>query len=193
MHGFNALVEDQKNVAGEAWLSLVQFDDRYEADYTEKPMTDVPALTAATYQPRGSTALLDAIGRTIDAIGQRLSARTDDDRPDKVVVVIITDGQENASTTFTAHQISEKIAHQRDVYKWDFIFVGSNQDAIVSAARMNIPMAHALTYTGTRRGTNVAFKVVSESLDALRSGGTGAFTSSQRAGAMGDDPDAPPK
>ena len=193
MQGFNALVEDQKRVAGQAWLSLVQFDDQYQVDYTEKPMTDAPALTPATYQPRGSTALLDAIGRTIDAIGRRLSARTEGDRPDKVVVVIITDGQENASTTFSARQISEKIAHQRHVYKWEFIFVGSNQDAVMSAAQMNIARYQALSYSSTRRGTHAAFSAVSQSLGTVRAGGAGTFTPSQRAEAVADDPDAPHK
>ena len=71
MNGFNALVEDQKTAPGEAWLSLVQFDDQYEVDYLETPMREVPALTRDTYTPRGSTALLDAIGRTIDAVGSQ--------------------------------------------------------------------------------------------------------------------------
>ena len=177
-----------KAAAGEAWLSLVQFDDRYEIDYTETPMQAVPALTRETYVPRGSTALLDAIGRTIDAIGRRLSTRPERDRPDKVIVVVITDGQENASTQFTAAAISEKIAHQRDVYKWEFIFVGSNQDAIASAARMNIPAAQALSYAASSPGTRAAFGAVAASVAELRSGRTGEFTPEQRAQAMSDKP-----
>jgi uncharacterized protein YegL len=118
MQGFNALVEDQKRIAGEAWLSLVQFDDQYQIDYTEQPMAAVPALTRESYQPRGSTALLDAIGRTIDATVHRLSARAPADRPDNVVLVVITDGQENASRRFTPAAISAKIAHHRDAEKW---------------------------------------------------------------------------
>ena len=193
MHGFNALVEDQKTAAGEAWLSLVQFDDQYETHYTETPMRAVPALTPATYVPRGSTALLDAIGRTIDAIGQRLSARSDRDRPDKVIVVTITDGQENASTHFTGAAISEKIAQQRDIYKWEFIFVGSNQDAIMSAAHMNIPAAHALSFVGSGPGTRAAYRAVADSLAGLRSGHAGGFTDEQRAEAMDDTPSATSK
>jgi uncharacterized protein YegL len=184
MNGFNALVEDQKRLAGEAWLSLVQFDDQYQIDYTETPIVAVAELTPHTYQPRGSTALLDAIGQTIDSIGNRLSARAERDRQDKVVVVIITDGEENASRMFTAHQISQKIAHQRDVYKWEILFVGSNQDAVMSAAQMNIPAAHALTHAGTSRGTHMAFRAVSDSLKVSRSGGIARFTAAQRAEAI---------
>jgi len=184
MNGFNALVEDQKRLPGEAWLSLVQFDDQYQVDYTETPIVAVAELTPDRYQPRGSTALLDAIGQTIDAIGNRLSARPERDRPEKVIVVIITDGEENASRMFNAHQISQKIAHQRDVYKWEILFVGSNQDAVMTAAQMNISAAHALTYAGTPRGTDVAFLAVSQSLKTSRSGGIGQFTDAQRAEAI---------
>lgn len=191
MNGFNALVEDQKRAAGEAWLSLIQFDDQYDVDYTETSMPAVPALTRETYQPRGSTALLDAIGRTIDAIGQRLSARAERDRPGKVIVVIITDGQENASTRFTGAAVSEKIAHHRDADKWEFIFIGSNQDAIVSAARMNIPAARALSFAASSPGTRAAFSAAADSLAGLRSGRTSGFSAEQRAEAMDGNPSTP--
>jgi uncharacterized protein YegL len=180
MNGFNALVSDQKTAPGEAWLSLVQFDDQYQVNYTETPMRDVPALTRETYQPRGSTALLDAIGLTIDAVGARLSARDAADRPGKVIVVIITDGMENASRKFTSATISEKIAHQRDVYKWEFVFVGSNQDAIMTAAQMNIGVHDALTFSSTPRGTDRAYSAIASSLSARRLDKSGAFTQEQR-------------
>src|SRR5262252_795197 len=170
MNGFNALVADQKTAAGAAWLSLVQFDDKYQVDYTETPMADVPALTQATYQPRGSTALLDAIGRTIDSTSQRLAARPLPDRPDKVIIVVITDGMENASQRFTGAAISEKIAHHRDDDKWEFMFIGSNQDAIMTASKMNIPHTHALSYSDSSFGTDVAFRATSASLSSLRLG-----------------------
>jgi uncharacterized protein YegL len=188
MHGFNALVADQKTADGMAWLSLVQFDDKYQVDYTETPMADVPSLTPATYQPRGSTALLDAIGRTIEAIDHRLAARSMPDRPDKIIVVIITDGQENASQRFTGPAISEKIAHQRDDGKWEFIFIGSNQDAIMSAEKMSIPMMDAMSYSSSGRGTRAALDAASMSLSARRSGKAGAFTDVQRSAAMEDEP-----
>ena len=190
MQGFNALVEDQKRIAGEASLSLVQFDDQYQVDYTEQPMAAVPALTRDTYQPRGSTALLDAIGRTIDATVQRLSARAPADRPDKVIIVVITDGQENASATFSPSQVSAKIGHHRDADKWEFIFVGSNQDAIMSAASLNIAAGRALSYLADGPRTNSAFSIVSSSVSALRGGKSGVFTDRQRAEAMGEDPDS---
>ena len=193
MNGFNALVADQKRVPGDAWLSLVQFDDRYQIDYTEMPMALVPELTPDTYQPRGSTALLDALGRTIDAIGSRLAARPEAARPDKVVVVTITDGMENASHTFNAAAVGAKIAHQRDVYKWEFLFVGSNQDAIMTAAKMNIPAAQALSYMPGSRGTRAAFDAIGDMLSAERLGGRGIFTDDQREEAMTPDPSPTPR
>jgi len=191
MNGFNALVQDQKTAAGEACLSLVQFDNDYQVDYSEKAMRDVPSLTPDTYQPRGSTALLDAIGRTIDSIGKRLAARPAASRPDKVIVVVITDGRENASRQYSSASVSEKIAHQRDVYKWEFIFIGSNQDAIASAAHMNIGAADALSFAASPRGTRAAFDAVAMSLGKRRSGARGAFTPEQREEAMADEPQKP--
>jgi len=188
MQGFNALVEDQKSIPGEACLSLVQFDDQYQIDYTEQPMAGVPALTRDSYHPRGSTALLDAIGRTIDATAHRVAARPEAERPGKVILVVITDGHENASAKFTAAEISAKIAHYRDAYAWEFIFIGSNQDAIMSAAALNIRADRALTYSADRVGTSVAYSVLSSSVSAMRAGKSGSFTAEQRAKAMGTKP-----
>jgi len=100
--GFNSFLAEQRRQPGECRLTLVQFDDQYEVLYAGVPLADVRRLTARTYQPRGSTALLDAVGRTIDAAGRRFSELPEPTRPDRVLMVIVTDGLENASTDFDA-------------------------------------------------------------------------------------------
>jgi len=188
LHGFNALVEDQKRQPGDAALSLVQFDTSYEPNYTEVALKDVAPLTLETYQPNGGTALLDAIGKTINAIGQRLSARADGDRPGKVIVVIVTDGEENSSREFTYAKVNEMIGHQRDVYRWEFIFVGTNQDAVAAASKVGIAADSALTYGVSGKATRAAYGVMSASLSARRAGQSGHITENQREAAMaGED------
>jgi hypothetical protein len=99
--GFNRFLRDQQHESGECRLTLVQFDDQYDVVYTARSIADAPRLMDHTFQPRGSTALLDAIGRTIDATGARLAALSESNRPDRVMLVIVTDGLENASTEYT--------------------------------------------------------------------------------------------
>jgi hypothetical protein len=159
--GFNRFVQDQKGGHGDAALTLVQFDDRYETVYAGVPIERAQALTAETFVPRGSTALLDAIGRTIDETGRRLAAIREPDRPEQVIMVIITDGYENASRHYPSHRISEMIAHQSDVYNWQFVYIGANQDAIATAAAMGVDAGSALTYAPSAAGTEQAFASIS--------------------------------
>jgi uncharacterized protein YegL len=182
--GFNALVDDQKVQPGGAALSLVLFDTTYEVTFTEKRPSDVPALTMETYTPSGGTALLDAMGKTIDATGKRLAAMAKESRPGKVIVVVITDGEENSSREYTYPRVNEMICHQRDVYKWEFIFVGTNQDAIASASRIGIQAQNALTYGTSPRATRLAMDVLAGSISALRAGHSGHFTDEDREAAM---------
>jgi uncharacterized protein YegL len=127
--GVNTLIKEQAKDAGEIKLTIIQFDNNYEVFVAGKPVKDVPLLDKTTYVPRGSTALLDAIGRTINEVGLRLSLIREEERPSLVLFVIQTDGQENASHLFTSDKIKEMIAHQKDVYKWQFLFLGADQDA----------------------------------------------------------------
>jgi hypothetical protein len=135
---FNDFVTLQKAVPGEARLTLVQFDDRYEVPLCALRMQEVPELTAATYVPRGSTALLDAIGRTIKDLDTRLQKLPVIHQPAKVIVTIFTDGEENASTDYTAKHVSDLIALYREQKGWEFLFLAANQDAIASAAALNV-------------------------------------------------------
>jgi hypothetical protein len=135
---FNDFVRSQLEVPGEARLTLVQFDDRYEVPIAALRVQDVPQLTAATYTPRGSTALLDAIGRTIKDFDIRLQKLPAAHQPAKVILAIFTDGEENASREYTAKHISDLIHLYRDTKGWEFLFLAANQDAIASASAMHM-------------------------------------------------------
>jgi hypothetical protein len=176
--GFNALLLKQQAEPGDAYFSLIQFDDRYEPNYIGRSLKDVQPLTWNSYQPRGATALLDAIGRTINDTGQRLAAMSVLERPTKVIMCIITDGKENASSTFNRHKVNEMIAHQRDTYQWTFLFVGTNQDAINEAGRIGIPHTHAVTYGNSPQGYGSTYSILNDKFSNVRAATspTAAFT-----------------
>lgn len=168
IESFNGFLESQKHGAGVATISLIQFDDQYEPVYAVRPIAEAPPLSRKTYQPRGSTALLDAIGRTIEETGQRYAAMPEAERPGAVVFVTLTDGFENASTQFTMARINERIAHQRDVYGWQFVFLAANQDAIATAAGMGIAAAQAVTFAASPAGAAGVFDAVNGKMHKMR-------------------------
>ena len=180
--GVNQFLKSQQAVPGEATFSLVQFDNAIEDVVWGVPLGIAQPLTDETFVPRGSTALLDAIGQTIDRVGQRLAAMNGPERPAKVIFVIVTDGHENASIRFTSHVVDGMIAHQRDQYQWQFLFLGANQDAIATAASLNISAESALTYSGTPLGTQSAFESLDGSVRRFRRGTDTrtSFTSTDR-------------
>lgn len=187
--GFNTFITEQKKLPGEATLKLVQFDDIYEMVF-DKPLKDVPELTQATFTPRGSTALLDAQGRTIVELGKELENTPESQRPSKVIVVTLTDGAENASKEFTTQMIAEMIKHQRDTYQWEFVFLGANQDAVKVAATMNIPMASAMSYNTSKTGLHNTMAAVSNYVGTSRSGLRASFSASDRVRSMVSDEDS---
>lgn len=166
--GFNNFLEEQRKVEGEASLSLVQFDDQYEVVYLDKDINSADKLTEATFQPRGMTALYDAVGRTINSVGNRLANLPEAERPSHILFVILTDGFENSSKEFNASKISEMITHQRNVYKWEFMFIGANQDAVLSAKEIGIPVYAALTYAPNAEGTKAAFGSAADKIKMFR-------------------------
>jgi hypothetical protein len=168
IQGFNSFLAEQKGVAAEATITLAQFDDVYDIVYEGLALSAAPELTRATFVPRNCTALLDAMGRAINETGQRLAALPEAARPESVIFVTLTDGLENASQQFTAPQINEMIRHQRDVYNWKFLFLGANQDAIMTAGRLGIGSAQSLTYASNEEGARRAFSSASARLAAHR-------------------------
>jgi hypothetical protein len=204
--GFNTFLKAQKEAEGEATLSLVEFakghqfhnnwnaweyrgDSKYnirvDTKYSFMPIGAVQPLSTANYIPQGMTPLLDTIGDTLDKTGIALRAMPESERPSKVLFVIITDGEENASHVYNFQKINEMIQHQNIVYKWEFVFLGANQDAIREASKMGIHAStsmsygtskHELTATyGVLAAKTQAFRAVNATADAL------AFTDQERA------------
>jgi uncharacterized protein YegL len=137
--GLNAFIEDQKKVEGDANLTLVFFSNDYNEFLKSKSIKEVqPIVLGTDYQPRGMTALYDAIGKTIVDLGKRLSETPEDQRPSKVLFVIMTDGDENSSKEYTDTMIKEMIEHQSSVYNWEFIFSGANQDTSLNARSIGV-------------------------------------------------------
>ena len=184
--GFNEFIRTQREIPGEATVKLVQFDDQYETVF-DKPLKECPELTQNTFVPRGSTALLDAQGRTIVELGQELAALPESERPSKVIVVTLTDGLENASKQYNLDKIGEMIREQRDKYNWDFVFLGANQDAIATAAAMSIPLPSAMSYSTSKAGVAATMAAVSHYVGAARKGNAAAFSTEDRKSAMEKD------
>ena len=170
IESFNSFIKDQKVIPGEAYVSLIQFDDSYEPNYYHKELSLVDYLTRDTYQPRGMTKLYDAIGKTINDLGERLRNISENNRPDKVLFIIITDGQENSSREFQWETIKKMIDHQTDKYNWKFLYLGANQDAMAEAGKIGIGLTGTVTYDQTVKGTNALFAAVSDFTVAYRSG-----------------------
>jgi uncharacterized protein YegL len=146
--GFNSFLKDQKALDKPCRLTYVQFDDKYEVIHNAVPLAEVPLLTAATYVPRGWTALYDAVGRTIDMVGARLAALPEAERPAKIIFLILTDGQENSSKEYETARINEMITHQREAYQWEFVFLAANQDAMMAGNKMGIKRNFNFATTG---------------------------------------------
>src|SRR5262249_17060966 len=166
--GFNQFLTEQQNTEGLAKLTLVLFDDEYLVPVSSVPVQEIVPLTDETFQPRGCTALLDAIGQTIDELGDRLAALPERDRPGQVIIAILTDGVENASQRFTWKEIAAKIKHQTDIYKWVFLFLGANQDAIATAANLSIAVNNAANYVADSPGSAASHAALSRKTRALR-------------------------
>jgi hypothetical protein len=172
--GFNEFLKTQQEVDGDAFITLSQFDDVYEVVYSAMNIKEAPMLSSGTFKPRGATALLDAIGKSINLTGERLANLSEDDRPSKIIFVILTDGGENSSREFTNTQINDMIKHQTDMYSWDFVFIGANQDAIKVGANMGFKVGNSMTYASNSIGTTCAFTSISEKMTMYRSGALGA-------------------
>jgi hypothetical protein len=180
---FNAFVKAQLDVPGDARLTLIQFDDAYEVPIAACPVQDVRQLTAATYTPRGMTALLDAIGRTVKDIDRRLSALPDTEKPGKVILAIFTDGHENASREYTLKHISDLIRLYRDEKGWEFLFLAANQDAIASAGAMYMSAELSADVSFNEQGIKSTGSAMARKVRAMRMKSSGNMD----AQAMEDD------
>jgi len=161
--GVNQFIEDQKKQEGECLLTLVQFDTDYEFVHNGVPIKDVPKYKLV---PRGMTALLDAVGKAINETGERLAKMNEDDRPGLVVFVIVTDGGENSSMEFKRAQIKEMIEKQTDEYKWEFTFIGANQDAFAEAGSIGISIGKTANFNVSK--SKQAYAGLSRNVSSMR-------------------------
>lgn len=166
--GFNQFVAEQRAVPGKCLLTLVRFDHEFETVFASKPIAEVPTLDGSNYQPRGYTALLDAQGRAIVEAGERLSQLADSERPAKVLFVTITDGQENSSREYNAERLREMIRHQQEAYKWEFVYLGANQDSFDVAGRMGYQSHAVADFAPTSGGIGQVFRQSSKKAAAMR-------------------------
>ena len=170
--GFNAFLNAQKGAPGLASLTLVQFDsqDPYEIVYHFKPLAEVPELTRETFVPRANTPLLDAIGRGINDLEKSLADKTEAERPSRVVMVLITDGQENASREFRKDQIEKMIKEKQEKAAWQFVFLSADLDAIGDALASGVRAASTLAHDKDSHGVGAAWASLSRSVSDYRSG-----------------------
>jgi hypothetical protein len=141
--GFNAFIDEQRKDSGDCRVTLAQFDNDYEQVYADCPVAEVPPLQL---HPRGSTALLDSIGRLVTTAGEHLARLPEGQRPGTVVVGIMTDGMENASSELRHADVKALIERQTRDYGWQFLYMGADQDAIEVGASIGVGAAHSVTY-----------------------------------------------
>ena len=166
--GYNSMLVKQQAVEGECYITTVLFDNDYVLLHDRINIKAVSQITEKEYQAGGSTALLDAIGRTIQKIGNAQKHTADDYRAEMVVFVIITDGQENSSREYSAEKVKAKIEHQKTKYGWEFIFLGANIDAVETANRFGIRADRAQNYHADKDGVELSFRVMSETVASYR-------------------------
>ena len=166
--GFNALIAKQKKEAGRAVVSTVLFDDRIEVLHDRVPLERIEPLTDRDYYVRGCTALLDALGGGIHHIGNVHKYARPEDRPEKTLFVITTDGMENASRRYTAEKVKAMVERQKARYGWEFLFLGANMDAVEVAGRVGIGADRAATYRCDEEGTALNFEVISDAVRHVR-------------------------
>lgn len=168
IRGYNSLLAKQKKEEGKAVVTTVLFDDEYELLHDRIDIKGITPITGKEYFVRGSTALLDAVGKTIQKIGNAQKHTSEDLRADKVMFVITTDGMENSSHEYTYDKINKMIDRQKTKYNWEFIFLGANIDAIATAARFGINADRAANYHADSIGTIINYEAVSSIVSDLR-------------------------
>lgn len=166
--GFNSMLSRQKAVDGECRITTILFDNRYELLHDRIDIRAVSPMTLREYQAGGSTALLDAIGRTIHKLAQVQRNTAEEYRAESVMFVIITDGEENASREYSPAKVRQMIEHEKDRYGWEFVFLGANIDAVETAGRFGIPADRAVDYVPDGAGTALNFRMMSEAVAAFR-------------------------
>ena len=168
--GFNSNIEAHKKLGGDVRVTTALFDNEYELLHDRIDIQAISPMTGEQYQVGGMTALLDAVGETVHKIRKVQKQTAEEFRAEKVIVVIITDGQENSSSEYKQADIQKLIEHQQKKYGWQFLFLGANIDAFSEASNLGIPLDHALNYAADRVGVGFAWASVGASTAMLRKG-----------------------
>ena len=166
--GFNAMIQKQKGEEGEAYVSTILFDNYTEVIHDRVDIRKIRPMTRKDYYVRGCTALLDAVGKSIHHIGNVHKYAREEDRPEKTIFVITTDGMENASKEYTYDRVRKMIEHEQEKYGWEFLFLGANIDATKEAARFGITEDRAANYHADHEGTAVIYEAMSEAVCNVR-------------------------
>lgn len=169
--GYNSMLEKQKELEGRCRVSTVLFNQQYELLHDRIDLPAVNPISETDYQVGGSTALLDAIGHTINKIVQIQKQTAEAYRANRVLFVIITDGEENSSREFTAEKVRQMIEDQKSGSNWEFIFLGANIDVVQTASRYGINPDRAVPYLSDREGTQLNYNVMSEAVKNYRRSG----------------------
>lgn len=170
IEGFNNFLYEQKKEEGTASVTLYLFNNNLSLIYENLPINSTPYLDQNNYKPNGGTALLDAIGTVIDSTGVRLSKTAEPNRPEKVLICILTDGEENQSKIYNRIEILKKITHQTVNYNWIFVFLGANQDSFSEAEKIGISKEYTSGFNSSKKGTTAGFKKLSKMTSSARKG-----------------------
>lgn len=177
--GFNTFVEDQREEDGKATVSLHSFATHVDSVYEAKEIEDAPLLTDENYTPQGQTALHDAIVEAIDCADAFVDEAEAEDEPENVIVVVLTDGKENASET--PHDVVREQVEAHQEKGWEFLFIGANQDAALTASEMGVDRDKSLDMAHSGEGTQAAYDATSEQVSNVRqTGSTSGFTDDDR-------------
>ena len=166
--GFNSLIDKQRKEEGEAYVSVVLFDDRSEVIYDRVPLEKVEPMTDRQYYVRGCTALLDAVGGAIHHIATVHRYAREEDIPEKTLFIITTDGLENASRHYSYREVKRMIEQQKEKYNWEFMFLGANIDAVAEAERFGIQRNRAVTFENDGSGQRLNYDVMSKVVSCAR-------------------------
>lgn len=176
--GFNKFLEEQKKIPGEANIRLTLFDTAYDVGKSV-PLNEAKSLDSNSYMPGGMTALLDAVGRTIDESGKDFASRPENQKPEKVIVVIMTDGEENSSKEYSKQQVKDRITEQQSKWNWEFIFLGANQDAFAEACGLGIKSSNTANFSDSSESYGSVTMGFCNSVSNYRRGGSAKLGSNQ--------------
>lgn len=172
--GYNSMLEKQKKEEGEAVMSTVLFDDNADVIYDRKSIADIQPITEKEYYVRGCTALLDAVGGAIHHIGHVQKELPEDEKPEKTLFIITTDGMENASKQYTYDKVKKMVEKKKEKNHWEFIFLGANIDAVSVADRFGVDKSRAVRYECDGAGTKLNYKVMGKMVSCARAAGSSA-------------------